>query len=69
MGGRIEFVENIRKLVGCAEEKWAVDSIDRRVGRDVFALEDMLAAILDVVFGDARDGGRPRNLADEHERS
>ncbi len=61
-------VENVGELVRGAEEKWPVNAEDRGVLGNVLALQDVDAAVFDVIAGNARDGGGARNFANEHER-
>src|SRR5258708_19942466 len=64
----LQRIENVGELVRGAEEKRPVNAEDRGVIRNVLALQDVDAAVFDVIASDARDGRGARDFADEHER-
>ena len=64
----VQRIENLCKLVRGAEKKRPVDAEDRSVFRNVLALQDVHAAVFNIIASDARDRCGPRNFADEHER-
>ena len=56
-------------LVGGSEQERAVNAEDGGVVGDVFVLQDVHAAVFDVLVGDFRDGGGGGDPADEQQRS
>src|SRR4029077_1729235 len=57
-------IENFGEFVSSAEKKWPVNAEDRGVLGNVFALQDMDAAVFHIIASNARDGGSTRNFAD-----
>ena len=68
MGGRWSSCEAISwSLLGRAEEKRPVDAEDGDVGRNLFVLQDVRAALAEVFVGDAGDGGGGGHFANEQQ--
>src|ERR1700730_5547717 len=65
---RVQRIENVCEFVGRSEEKWSVNAVDSRVLGNVLTLQDVDAAVFDVIAGDARDGGGTRDFANKHQR-
>ena len=61
-------MQNVCKLVRRAKQERAMDSVNNRVVRNIFPLQDMYLAVCDEVFGYRADSSGSRNLANEHER-
>ena len=57
-----------RDFVGRAEQERSVDAEDGDVVGDVFVLQDVDAAVFDVIVGDLRDGRGGGDAADEEQR-
>lgn len=62
----IQVAKDLGEFVGGSEEEWPVDAVDRCIGRNVFALQDVFAAVFDVVFRDTGDSRGPGNFSNEH---
>jgi len=68
MGGKVSMEWRILgKLVRGSEKKRSVNPVNNRIVGEVFSLQDVHAAVFDIVFRDADSRGRPRNLANKHQ--
>ena len=54
---RVQRIDDLRKFIGGSEEKWPVDAKNGRVLRNVLALQDVDAAIFDVIARDSCNRG------------
>src|SRR6267154_996701 len=64
----MQVFRDYRDFVGGSKQEWAVDAEDRSIVGDVFVLEYVHAAILNILVGDLRDGGGRGDTADEEQR-
>ena len=64
----VERVQDIGKLIGCAEEERPVNAVNNRVVWDVLALKHVHAAVFHVIFGNRAHRRSPRDFANECER-
>ena len=65
---RGQMIQDVGELIRGAEQEWAMNAIHRGVLGNVSALQDVRAAILDVIARYPADGGGSRDLPDEHQR-
>jgi hypothetical protein len=64
----VQAVQDIGELIGGSEQERTVDAIYRRILRNVPALQDVRAPVLDIISRHPRDGGGSLYFADEHQR-
>src|SRR6266567_4664328 len=64
----VDGMENIRELVRRAEEKWPMNPVNNRVVRNILSLQDVHAAVFDVIFRHWTYRGGSRYLANESQR-